>query len=600
MANIVHIDDYLIDPSDIIEYPKWKSAVNDTDNLYPDTGDFKLNNVSGAYSDMNPVSIFFSSNWKDRLVTVYDTEIEAYVWVGRIYNLEQNDSSRSLTVKTANFVVSLNTVKLVYEDTDVPIAEAIKNVLLYGGVPESFILSRKFDTLAAAHDLNSRYVDMSVAVEDNITCKAAIDELLTLCQCELYTINNIFHIDQWSEFAGSTGETVERQHIVPGSFKSWYDYEVYDNYNIAYKSGSSVAHADKTGGGEKVFVIPSKKPGDALADYPIIASNSGTAQWCGGLIYDRMKEPRKYFSLTLSEKLKYLQTANQIDLTYNTDTSEYLLEPAKITKMEADPNKHTIEIEGLFLNLPVNVISRDTTSPETPTLMSAFPNGKGQIVIKWTKNIDAIFSGCYVYFTGSPGEWLSEWCNLGKSPLDRKSIETSSDGYYQLNLGGLNPGTIYSFKVTAYGTNKVESAKSNILSIAASSGPNMYCCTGKASVGIYLDIANSMNGNPEEFTRYRDISGPFGNVITALYSDYAVIVAGASVIEWESSGEAGEIKFQYRTSENGLEYSEWSGAVDAVTIKSVALPNAKHTQYRFVFSSTSWSSEAYFKLRRIA
>jgi hypothetical protein len=589
MSKIVTVDSYVIPPEDIVQYPKGALSMREDAQLVADQADLVLNNVGGAYSDMNPVSIFYGADWHNRKVTVYDSESGVFTWTGYIFDLVQRDSDRTLIVRTANLIKNL-LVPCVLSDTDVTVADAIYAILLYAGIETENINAASFALASAYHTAQSWIVDISYEAKDNITCKNVIGELRKYGQCDLYLHNNIFYLTQWEEYAGESGYSVTDRDMLAKSFETEYDSVVYDNVSIAYKSGASAAFVTQSGGGEKIFSLPDKDKGTTAADYRILLTTSTGAGNLRDVILSRYQYPRKKFKLVAPERLKYILLGDQIDLTYG----DYSNEPLLVTDIEHDIRAHTIEFCGYFRNLPVNTVSRDTTPPETPLLIAALQTGARNVTLKWTQNFETDFLGNKLYFTGSFGQWFTEWCIQGKSPLNVINPSVTPDGYFYREIIGLTAGTTYYFKVKSYDTANNLSDDSNVLSctLETTLGTEIqYMTDGNIASGIYLAIDNPHGGYlPTGFTHYDDLDYDEGTYeLTAVYQSIIFHkAAGIASIQTYGQGDPGDIMVQWRSYSNGS-YSAWSDEQEGVGAQVIDTGDNGYVQLRFLFYSPNWS-----------
>lgn len=602
MALVITIDSNEIPAGDIRTYPVARNVAEFNNNLIASEMDIVLDNTDGSYSDTNAVSIFYGVAWVDKEVTVYDDELGIYTWKGRIKNLTQDDGSRTLTVRTANYVRDMVDVTCVYSASAITPAAAVYNILTtLIGVTASYIQYDGFQDAIAIQTAGSATINITFTADDNKSCMSVIQELLRMSHCVLYTVNNILHLWQWRAWDGVLGTRVNDQYIVPGTFKSEFDFTQYNAYSIYYNNAgtATLRSITKSGtDGEKKFVVPDENVESTTAtNYRILYQAQAGADWAGVKAYTRYANPTKKCSFTLTEEMRDLAPNEQIDLT----TGDYVNEPVRLTSVTYDPNNRTVACEGIFLNLPVNAVSRDETPPEAPYLFEILPSHNG-LFIKWTQNTETDLLGYLVYLSpGSPGAWNGVITNLGPSPIDVRNPSLTPDGYCYVQVSELVVGATYYVKVRAYDTSFNESEDSNIMSGTTlpyiTDNENLYSCDGDLYTGVSLDITNPHSGyvpGGEDFTLYDSdyydmlYLGP-----TAIYE---------SLILWNGAGEVISsltVKgFADRVDDIKVQWAEYDPVTDSLGAWSTRVscvgtcilsPGVEYLMLRFVFYSTSWS-----------
>jgi len=606
MSDIIEINYNEIPDSDIREYPKSDNRIDFDRDLIGNITNIVLDNTDDKFSDTNPQSIFYGVEWMDKLVTIYNTEQGIYTWVGRIKNITQKDSDGTVIIKTANFIYEMNDITCVYAASGITVADAMYNIFNdVVGVPPEFLNYGKFLKAINIQTLNSATINIDLDASDNRKCLEVIQSLRRMSLCDVYTVDNIIEVYQWQKWDGVLGYRIKPQDIIPLTFESWFEEEIYNAYNIIYKNGANIATAsDFIPGtnGDKVFTIPKDKIESTLsADFKIIYTNLIGANWIGGLILDRYENPIKKFKIDLDEQMSFLRPNKQLDFHFD----NFIGEPTKTARIQYDRNTGKLDIEGEFLNLPVNVVDRDIEPPSPVELIAVLP-ADGSLVAIWTISIEDDHVGYYLFFTSTLGEWLAELCNLGRSYIDIRNPDTV-EGYNIIQIYELNNGTEYFFKVRSYDTSFNESDPSNILSaIPCDNGDeNKYKIQGDPYIdGLTLDVLNGEGGVApvSGFTFYG--GAKYGEVYyeaTAIYeSSQLYRPNGFGTIEWRAIGDSEDIMFQYRTSDDGTTWSSWSTAVDAIGIKSQNLGSVKYFQYRFIFRSTYWADSDSVRVTNIA
>lgn len=603
MAQIITIDGNEIPDSDIRLYPVAKNIAEFSTGLMASEMDIVLDNTDSTYSDVNPESIFYGVDWVNKEVTVFDTILNRYTWKGRIKNIIQNDGDRTVTVRTANYVRDLVDVTCVYSASGITPAEAIYEILTdLIGVTDDYIRIGGFDDAIAIQTAAGATISITFTADDNRSCMNVIQELLRISHCILYTVNNILCLWQWREWDGILGTRVDDSVIIPGTFKSEYDFTQYNAYAVYYNNSgvATCLSGTKTGtDGEKKFVVPDENvESTSPADFRILFSSSSGAAWSGQMAYTRYANPTKKCSFVLTDEMRELEPNDQIDLT----TGDYVNEPIRLTSVIYDSNARTVACEGIFLNLPVNVVSRDETPPEAPTIVGILPCRCGML-IKWTQNTETDLLGYKLFLSaGSAGSWSGLMTNLGPSPIDVRNPSLSVDGYcYQL-VRELAAGTAYYVKMRAYDTSFNESEDSNIVEEHTlpytTDEENFYSCDGDLYSGVYLDISNSRGGSvPDDgtdFTLYG--SGYYYSLNygpTAIYESPILWNGPESVISSITvkgyADSVDDIKVQWAEYDPDTDtIGSWSSLVSCVGA-AILEPDVEYLMLRFVFYSPSWS-----------
>jgi hypothetical protein len=345
----------------------------------------------------------------------------------------------------------------------------------------------------------------------------------------------------------------------------------------------------------RTFNVPNEAvDSTASGDFKILCRNSDGADWIASTATTRYANMKKYCNMTLGAEMDFLVLNDQIDLSFY----GMVREPVRIIELKNDKDKNHIQIKGVFLNTPETYYARDTDAPNAETLFDVLPLGDGGLLLKWTKNTSSDFVGNKIYFTASRGEWYSEFCNKGQSPIDSKSESSTDDGFYYKILYEFGNGTTYSFKITAYDTSLNESPESNIIDVASysSNTENMYRCTGELFIdGISLDELNSEGGTvPTGFLKFGD--GTYADdfyTYCSLYDSYLFksddISGYFTGVTYFGVGDAGDLYFSWRSWDPTDGYGSWSTPTTAVGVQYTSLgTTTKYAQFRFLFASSLW------------
>lgn len=595
---IVTINNNVIDSSVIRKFPTIKNRVEYNSSLIASEIDIELDNTDGNYSDNNPLGIFYANEWYDKLITVYDDVNNYYLWIGKIKNIIQDESQTTVTIKSYNHVWDLAETTCVIAKNDITPAEAILYILencVYV-TPEYIRYSGFYDAAAIQSNANV-LIDIYYNQQDNKTCISVIQELMRISQCVLYYANNKFSLWQYRQYDGLIGNIVKNSYIIAGTFKTYYTQQVYNAYAIAYNYSGTVYYASGTKSGTdgtKKFIIPSEIINSTSpSDYKILIQSAAGAQWLGELAMNRYATMKKMCSFKMSDEVGELRANDQINLTH----IGYYNEPIRITQIEYDSAGKIYNIEGEFLNLPINVVERDIVSPEAPHIVSAYPYYYS-IIVKWDKNNEDDLLGYYLYFSaGSPGEWETLETSKEISPVNIKNPQQAADEknyylIYELPIG------LYYIKMKAYDTSYNLSDDSNILTCELLEvydvQENFYNCYGNIYTGIYLDINNSEGGHaPSEFILYDEYNYDVIHLeCAAIYESFIFGVKGRTIDTITIRGSAddeNDIKMQYAEYDPVTEtIGSYSEMVSVVGQKIITI-NKTYVRIRVIFYSTRWS-----------
>ena len=596
MSQQVYIDYVLIPDDHIIAYPVSEEQIEfNRDKLCAATMELELINIDQYYSKWAPVSILYGSDYYNKPCQVYDTELGIYTWQGRIKAVVSDDRNKTVTVKSSNFVRDMVDTVLEYvSSAAVTPAERIHYILATVlEIDSSFIQYGGFADAIAIQDAASVYCDMNYDKEANVTCLTAIEELLRITSCHLYTIDNIIRFWQWRAWAGQVG-TIIKSRRTQNFTSEPDDGGVVNDYSIAYKSGASVAYqatdyptsltASRAKFGTRSFLVPDEEVDSTTPeDFRILLQSAAAAQWCGNLKISRNSDMIETFRVQVDYDYGWLHVNDQVDL----NEEGLVNEPGRVTAVELDRDNRTLEIQGEFLNLPVNRYSRDTLPPNPVILVSVFPSGRGKVFLKWSASLETDHVGYYVYFTATPGMWEQEYSHLGRSPVEVKNPSATYDGYVGVELRELLPGVRYYFKVTSFDTRYNESEDSNVLSaVSPAENFNAYRVTGVLYSVVSLDITNPRRGTvPDRFTTFTDLdsAGPYDPLTAGIESPVLRTMAGVLLV-WRSFG---DVVFQSRVSDDGITWGDWVEELSSVQNKIIP---AGYYQFAFIFRSPFYTA----------
>lgn len=606
---------YLIPQSDILTYSKINQKLKfNGQTLIAAKTTITINNVDrSVYDDRYSNSLFYAGDWYNWTIQQYDTELKTVIWNGRLKNIEVDDNAGSIVLETVNYVRELADTNCIISVTDKTPADIALDVLtdpVYLAIPETFINRWGFQQASGIFTENSVLMRAEYTQDSNIKCISVLEEICRITQSYIYPVNNIIQFYHWQPWDGQIGTAVDTQHVIPKSYKHGFDDEtIYNEYLIKYYDTTEETVTDTTGYdltsqskyGKRCFNVPNSDiDSTSLDDFKLILQDKTGADYCGELALTHYSTIKKIYQITLNDKLQSkLHINSQADL----NIEPFTREPTRIQDYEYDPNKGLIKIKGEFLNLP-NGIDRDTTPPATPVLKSVLPNGDGSITLRWTRNKETDIAGYYIFFSSSPGDWHSEYCSYGQSPISTKNpTQSNTECFYTLN--GLENGTVYYFCVKAYDTKYNTSGQSNTLqgyTYSSTVNKNLYCCTGEFLTGLSLDIANSEGGYVVSgYTHYDEINYDAGYYAPTAIAESIIYQSRTglkNIVLFGSADTANDIQVQYRVYDNGS-FGTWSTAVSAVGICSLNTYSALTVQVRIIFNSPLWSDSDTCKIIEI-
>ena len=596
-----------IDVKYIKSYPKSEKSFQFNDNdIIAATMNIVLDNTDpSVFSDLYTTGLFFGTDWYNQPVTIFDDELEIYTWTGRIKDIKENWNNKTVTVTSTNYFRDLADTVCNYTSTSSTTpAEHVYEILTDSDMLALTDDDIDYDGFQNAINIqsdaaNTAYVDVRFTKKKNKKCLSVIKALCDIAHMHIYTDeNNKIALYQWEAWNGILGFNVKEKDTISKTYKHWYDSKNIYNDVIVYHGaaiGTPYTTSDttsKTTYGTKQWIKPDKNI-DSLtgSNNNILYQNLKGATWAGDLTLTRFADPKKRFKLKLKDAYKFIDLADQLDLSFD----PLVREPARVTKVMYDRNKQNVAIEGEYLNTPKSYYVRDTDPPVSPELVSLFP-GDGFITAKWSLSTETDAVGYYAYLTATKGEWESEYCNLGRSPINIKNQSESPDLFAVQTFYELNNGTEYFLKVTAYDTSLNESTDSNILdAIPYDNGDleSFYMMQGDPyQAGLTLDVTNTLGGLPISGTLTYD-DGTYDDSVYTYCANYDSIrhynPDGWSTLSWKANGDTNDIRYQVRYSSDGSTWESWSSVTDAIGNKEIVL-DSDYTffQYRFIFYSDLW------------
>jgi len=604
----IYISNTLV-PSEVIrEYPKSQEKLSFDGKVIPDSIEITLDNIDRTeYDDRYPGSLFYGSTFYGDPVEIYDNDLGTSLFQGILVDIQADDGSGTLKIEASNYLRKLSDTPCVHANSsDKTPAEIIYEVLTdatCGNFDASTIVYGGFQESINIQTANSAFINDTFTADNNKNCLAVINELLRMSCCEMYSKQNLIYLKQWQEYNGEIGTSIEKRHVISGTYKHYYeDKYVYNSCSIAYDNAGTAAYVTDSDAtsiarfGKRAYNVPDEDVDSTTStDFNIIYRNATGAAWIADLILTRFSNFKKYSELSISDDLYYVELGEQFDLNW----TPFIREPVRLIERELDKNSGLIKCKVEFLNLPEEYYDRDVTAPDPVELIAAIASSSGTVVIKFTKNLDTDWLGYRIYFSSTPGVWYSEICNYGQSPIDCKSTALSDDGYIYYIISQLDNGTEYFFKITTYDTSFNESEFSNMLSATPETGQNEYRVTGNLATGYSLDQANNSAGTaPDEWLTWGEAILPITLSPAACYeSSLRYKDGGFSIISWRGVGTDNNITFQHREGDTPA-LGSWSTAINAIGNNSVVLTK-EYMQYRFNFNCQNWTDTDYFYIKEI-
>lgn len=419
----------------------------------------------------------FSNFWYKWRVTVYDTDAKKYLWDGRLVNIEFDDSKPTIKLITVHYLDDTRQVCNLAIENKTP-SEIVYQLLTdttYGaGIPSDYIVAGGFETAKVIQTAAGVLMSITYDEDSETEIKSIIEEICRIASCKLYVRGNYIYFEQMQNYSGQLGYQVKYNNIIANSYSHEFtDENIYNKYYIAYNASGEIAFASGsdtasiTTYGKKIFGVPEGtdlEAEDPDEDCYILLQSSAAATWCGNLALTLNKNLRQKGKIKTPLHMDYIGLGDQIDLYFG----DFVNEPCKVTSKKFDYKAGVIEFEFDFLNIPVEIVERDTTPPDPPALHSVEVIDNG-LRVKFTQNQEADYIGNKIYFTAS-NNYYGEYSAKGLSPVDSKTTELI-DGLLQVDILRLSPGISYKIYVTAYDSDRNESDPSNVVEASTTGEP---------------------------------------------------------------------------------------------------------------------------------
>jgi hypothetical protein len=468
MSRILRIDNTEIEDTYVVEYTFALEGIN-FDNSFTtmDEISVSLDNIDPDIFDPRYTgSIFYGTAIIGLSIDLFDDEINRYLFSGKIKNFTIDESSNQINIDAISNLAEVLGKDCTYSNsTNKTIAECIYEILLTSDlITADDIVYAGFQKAINIHAANSAYVNIVYDEESTQEIGTVISELCRLGHCYLYSYQNLIYLWMYEAYAGQIGVSLANKDIIAGSYKEYFasdDLPIKNSYSIAYiSSGTTVSYVTGTDAasiatyGANKFSVPDEDTDEtSSSSFNIIFRNLIGATWSGALALSRFKNPLKFCEIDIYENMDYIHVGSQVDL----HITPFYGEPCLVVEREFQLQEKTIKLKCLFLNTPTEVYTRDTTPPDPVTLVYSNPITNNSIKLEWTESTASDHFMYNVYFTATPGEWYSEYCNLGQSPIICKNTTLNSNGLIELTLSQLDPGLSYYFRITDVDTSFNES-----------------------------------------------------------------------------------------------------------------------------------------------
>lgn len=572
----------------------------------------ELNNLDRKYDDDVVNSLFYASGWYNKTLSVFDTDNEVVVFIGKVKGYEATE--KSAKIQATNYFKELLDITCNYSQANLTAPEHIYNIVTtVAGMMATTINYGAYINAVTKQQAANIKINVNVTLEANYSCLDVIDTLCKMAGLELYEKNNLLIMDSWTVYNGQQGVLIYNEDYIPGTFKQYYDDKLFFNQMVcAYSTGTSIAYHTATSE-LSVFQYNITKTqkypdnnmtSDLLEDYKIYYTNATSAQNAAMLLLQKYSMPLKYCEFTLRPDLTSIQIGDILNLHF----SDLHNEPVKVLKIDYKDSK--IDIKAMYLNKPhtyyepeyeiVNPVAITSITRLNATELSC------ELFFQFTDINNDIFK-YLVYFRPSDGDWVGTDSLQGLSPIELRAEHINMDpGSKSFVLTGLKPLSDYQIKIVAINIRGVKSDFSNIGELIAKTvitniNENKFYTKGNLFAGISIDLLNSEGGvlpsqMNDDWTLYG--SYYYGE---RFYSPNAVYESGLIMTENALKDFsfsvicAGltDIKWQYKINDE----LSWSQVHPKDELSYFLCPyNTKTIQFRFIFYSMDWLDTSSVKL----
>jgi hypothetical protein len=574
----------------------------------------ELNNLDRKYDDDLMNSLFYASGWYNKTLSVFDTENNIVVFIGKVKGYEATE--KSVKIQGTNYFKELLDITCNYSQVNLTAPEHIYNIITtVAGLPLTIISYGAYINAVTKQQAANIKINVNVSLEANYSCLDVIETLCKMTGLELYEKNNLLIMDSWTPYNGAQGTQIYNDDYIPGTFKQYYDDKLFFNQLVcAYSTGSSVAYHTVTNE-FSVFqynITKTQKYPDnnntstLLEDYKVYYTNATSAQNAATLLLQKYSMPLKFCEFTLKPNYTSIQIGDILNLHF----SDFHNEPVKVLKIDYKDIK--IDIKAMYLNKPniyytpefeiINPVTITNVMRRNATELSC------ELSFQFTDLNENIFK-YLVYFRPADGDWVGTNSLQGLSPIELRADRINVlPGSKYFVLSDLKPFSNYQIRIVAISNQGTKSDFSNIAELTSKTiittiGENKFYTKGDLLNGIMIDLLNSEGGIlpsqiNSDWTLYN--SYYYGE---RYYSPNAIYESGLIITEnylkdflfyINCEGE-NNIKWQYRIN-NEL---TWSQTHDKEELINFNCPtNTKSIQFRFIFYGVNWTANNFIQLVR--
>jgi hypothetical protein len=607
MKERLFIDGYEIESKYILSVSNKELSFKFAGNrLISSKAKVELANGDYRFDDRQNTNGFFKDyDWYNAITVIYDKDLSEILWEGRIKKIDLSDKDKSITLEIHDYIQDMIDTNCVISRSGVTVSEAIYAILTdpdYLNIPSNRIIESDF--FLASSIQSGQLIDINFEKENGQKCISVIEELVRISNSHIYIKNNKIGYWVWRKYGGETGIALQKRDLIEDSYShSTSADEIINQYYIAYKNsasvlfteGSNFASVDKYNAG-KIFVVPpAEVKSTSSIDFKILYNTKSSADKVGQSIIERYGNLKRKCTFSIKDHVHDIQLGDQVDLRFH----PYTREPGIITSLKPNREDNTVDLEVELTNYPPTV-DIDIIPPAPVELLDVFTIDQDQTWLKWTKSPEADHLGYRVYYTTTLGQWGNEISakNIGWVEI-KHPLEFQGNCIYVIE--GLQPDTLYYFKIISFDQSFNLSDDSNILSHISANMPAstqiFYMCKGHMFYGITLDINNSEGGYiPNGFTHYDELNYHDDDSVfqttyenTAVYQSYLLKRSkGIDKIITYGTGQLGNIVAQWRSYTNSS-YSAWSDEIPAIGTVAINTEGNIYVQLRFIFKSPFWA-----------
>jgi len=569
----------------------------------------ELNNFDRTYDDDLMNSLFYASGWYNKTLSVFDTENNIVVFIGKVKGYEATE--KSVKIQATNYFKELLDITCNYSQANLTAPEHIYNIITtVAGLPITTISYVAYINAVTKQQAANIKINVNVTLEANYSCLDVIETLCKMTGLELYEKNNLLIMDSWVAYNGEQGIQIYNEDYIPGTFKQYYDDKLFFNQLVcAYSTGTSIAY--HTSSAElSIFqynITKTQKYPDnnntsnLLEDYKVYYTNSVSAQNAATLLLQKYSMPLKYCEFTLKPNFSSIQIGDILNLYF----SNLYNEPVKVLKIDYKDIK--VEIKAMYLNKPHIYYPTEFEEVYPVDITNIMRLNDTELLFEFTDLNDNVFK-YIIYFRPADGDWAGANSLQGISPIEvnADTIETRCGSKYFV-LSDLKPLSNYQIKMVSVTNLGTKSDFSNIIELTDKTRitnlyENKFYTKGGLLTGISVDLLNSEYGvlpsqMNDDWTLYG--SSYYGE---KHYSPNSVYESGLIITENYLKDFSfnvycdglNDIKWQYRINNE----SAWSQVRNKDELIYFQCPdNTKSIQFRFIFYSVNWTDSSFIQLK---